>query len=193
MEQIVLTGKLRELGKKSDIKNLRKAGDIPCALYGAGIENVNFTITEKDVKMITFTPNSYIIELDIEGKKYLSIFHAIQYHPVNDEPLHLDFLAIDPAKPVTINIPVTIEGSSAGVKLGGKLMPGARKLKVRGMINDLPDFLPVDVTELQIGKQISAGELSYEGISILTPKTTIVCAVKATRATVAAAAAAAKK
>ena len=187
MQQITINGTNRVLGKKSDVKHLRKEGQVPCVLYGAGVENVIFSISAKDLKLITHTPNSYIINLDIEGKSYLAVFHAIQYHPISDEALHVDFLAVSEDKPVVIAIPVKVEGHSEGVKQGGKLVPGARKLKVSGLIKDLPDTLSVDITNLTIGKQINAGDLSYENIQIVSPKTTMVCAVKATRASAAAA------
>lgn len=182
MKQITLSGKSRVLGKKSDVKNLRKEGNVPCILYGAGVENVLFSVSAKDLKNITHTPNSYIINLDIDGKAYLAIFHDIQYHPISDEALHVDFLAVTEEKPVVIAVPVKVEGHSEGVKQGGKLVPGSRKLRVSGLIKDLPDELIVDITTLGIGKQINAGDLSYDNIQIVSPKTTMVCAVKATRA-----------
>ncbi len=187
MKQITLVGKNRVLGKKSDVKHLRKEGNVPCVLYGAGVENVIFSVTAKDLKNITHTPNSYIINLDIEGKSYLAVFHDVQYHPISDEALHVDFLAVSEDKPVTIAVPVKVEGHSEGVKQGGKLVPGARKLKVCGLIQNLPDVLNVDITTLGIGKQINAGDLNFENIQIVSPKTTMVCAVKATRASAAAA------
>ena len=186
MQQITLNGKGRVLGKKSDVKNLRKNGNVPCILYGAGVENVLFSVEAKELKNITHTPNSYIINLDIDGKVYMAIFHQIQYHPISDEALHVDFLAVSEEKPVAINVPVKIHGHSEGVKQGGKLVPGARKLRVMGLIANLPDELAVDITPLGIGKQINAGDLSYDNIQIISPKTTMVCAVKATRASAAA-------
>ena len=92
MQQITINGKGRVLGKKSDVKHLRKEGNVPCVLYGAGVENVIFSVTAKDLKLITHTPNSYIINLVIDGTSYLAVFHAIQYHPISDEALHVDFL-----------------------------------------------------------------------------------------------------
>jgi large subunit ribosomal protein L25 len=125
--------------------------------------------------------------MEIDGTEHLCVFHEAQYHPVTDEALNVDFLSISTDKPVVIDVPVVITGNSEGVKQGGKLVPGARKLKVSGLIKDLPDTLSVDITNLTIGKQINAGDLSYENIQIVSPKTTMVCAVKATRASAAAA------
>lgn len=192
MKEITLSGKLRVSGRKADVKSLRREGRVPCVLYGQGLEdNILFSIDEKELNTIIYTPNSYIVRLDIDGKQYLSIFHQAQFHPVEDQALHIDFLSISKDRPVVIDIPIRIAGNSEGVKQGGKLMVNSRKLKVLGDIDKLPDDLLVDITNLQLGKQISAGDLSYEGIKIISPKTTIVCSVKMTRAAIGAAAAAA--
>lgn len=193
MKEITLKGEIRTTNRKSDIKNLRNEGKVPCIFYGQGVENVMFAVEAKELKNITHTPASYIINLEINGASYKSTFHQIQYHPVTDEAMHVDFLAVIPGRPVTIDIPVDIFGNSEGVKQGGKLMVSARKLRVCGALENLPDTLPVDITELKLGKQISAGDLSYDGIQIVSPKGTVVCAVKMTRAALGAAAAAAAK
>ncbi|MDD2491420.1 MAG: 50S ribosomal protein L25/general stress protein Ctc [Bacteroidales bacterium] len=192
MKTIQLTGLARTISNKQAVKTLRREERVPCVLYGENIkENVIFSIDKKELGQIIYTPNSYIVELDVDGKKYLATFHSAQYHPVTDEPLHIDFLSIVEGKPVSINIPVVLQGNSEGVKQGGKLMQTTRKLKVSAMLDKLPDSLPVDITNLKLGKTIVAGELSYEGIQILTPKSAIICAVKMTRAAIGAAAAAA--
>lgn len=189
MKQVTLKGTCRAIGKKSDVKALRRSKLVPCVYYGNGVENTMFTVTLKDLEQLINTPNSYIIELDIDGKKQLAVLHAIQFHPVTDMPLHVDFLAIREDRPVVINVPLSITGNSIGVRQGGKLMVSSRKLKVSGMIKDLPDRLDVDVTELNIGKQIVAGDLHYDNIQIVSPKATIICSVRMTRAAAAAAAA----
>lgn len=186
MKQVSLKGQGRKVGNKQAIKTIRRAGDVPCNLYGNGIENILFTISAKDLKTITHTPNSYIIELDIDGAKYLSVLHEVQYHPLTDEALHVDFLAVDEKKPVAISVPVIVTGHAEGVKLGGKLVVSARKLKISALLDKLPDTIEVDSTPLGIGKQIVAGDLKYDGVTILSPKTTIICSVRSTRAAVAA-------
>lgn len=191
METIKIKGNARVIGNKQSLKQLRKTKEVPCVLYGHNVENVIFSISEKDLRSITHTPKSFIINVEIDGKEYTSVFHAAQYHPVTDEPLHVDFLAVSSAKPVIIDIPVVIVGNSEGVKQGGKLLVSSRKLKVSAPIDKLPDELKVDITDLQLGKTIVAGDLSFEGIQIVSPKSTIVCAVKMTRAALGAAAAAA--
>lgn len=192
MKTIQLDGLVRKVSNKQAVKTLRREERVPCVLYGESIkENILFSVDKKELGQIIYTPNAYIIELNIEGKKYLATFHNSQYHPVTDEPVHVDFLSISEGKPVTINVPVVLKGNSDGVKQGGKLMQSTRKIKVSATIDKLPDVLEVDITNLKLGKTIVAGELSYEGIQILTPKSTIICAVKMTRAAIGAAAAAA--
>lgn len=181
MKQLDLNGKARTIGRKADVKSVRKEERVPCVLYGQGIENVCFSIDEKDLKAITHTPYSYIINLDIDGKKQLALFHAIQYHPVTDRPLHVDFLAVDPSKPVTVSVPVVITGNSEGVKQGGKLNVAVRKLKISGMADILPDEITVDITPLGIGKHISAGDIKIDGVTMVTPKQTLICSIRNTR------------
>ena len=184
MKHIELKGQLREAGNKAAVKAVRRAGQVPCNIYGLGIENVLFTVDAQELKSITHTPNSYIVDLDLSnGTKMYAVLHEVQYHPVTDEALHADFLAVSEQKPVTIEVPVKVVGHSEGVKMGGKLLVSSRKLRVSAMMNNLPDVLEVDSTSLKIGKQIVAGDLNYEGVSIVSPKATIICSVRPTRAT----------
>ena len=184
MKHIELKGQIREAGNKAAVKAVRRAGQVPCNIYGLGIENVLFTVDAQDLKTITHTPNSYIVDLELNnGKKMYAVLHEVQYHPVTDEALHVDFLAVSEDKPVTIEVPVKVVGHSEGVKMGGKLLVSSRKLRVSAMMNNLPDVLEVDSTHLMIGKQIVAGDLNYEGVTIVSPKATIICSVRPTRAT----------
>ena len=184
MKHIELKGQVREAGNKAAVKAVRRAGQVPCNIYGQGIENVLFTVDAKDLKTITHTPNSNIIDLELnDGKKLYAVLHEVQYHPVTDEALHVDFLAVCEEKPVTIEVPVIVTGHSEGVKMGGKLLVSSRKLRVSAMMDKLPDVLEVDSTHLMIGKQIVAGDLNYEGVTIVSPKATIICSVRPTRAT----------
>ena len=138
----------------------------------------------QDLKTITHTPNSYIIDLELnDGKKLYAVLHEVQYHPVTDEALHVDFLAVCEEKPVTIEVPVIVTGHSEGVKMGGKLLVSSRKLRVSAMMDKLPDVLEVDSTHLMIGKQIVAGDLNFDGVTIVSPRATIICSVRPTRAT----------
>ena len=184
MKHIELKGQIREAGNKAAVKAVRRAGQVPCNIYGLGIENVLFTIDAQDLKLITHTPNSYIVDLELSnGTKMYAVLHEVQYHPVSDEALHVDFLAVSDEKPVTIEVPVKVVGHSEGVKMGGKLLVSSRKLRVSAMMSNLPDVLEVDSTHLMIGKQIVAGDLNYEGVTIVSPKATIICSVRPTRAT----------
>lgn len=188
MKHISLNGTLRTSGKKADVNAVRNADRVPCVIYGNGIENVLFSVDEKDLGAITNTPFSHIIDLDVDGKKYLAKLQDIQWHPVSDRPLHVDFIALSEDKPLTIEVPIKIVGNSEGVKQGGKLAVSARKLKVHGLMANLPDELEVDITPMGIGAQTFAKDLNFDNIQIASPKGTLVCAVRATRASAAAAA-----
>lgn len=183
MKHIELKGQLRQAGNKAVVKAIRKQGLVPCNLYGCGIENVLFTVSAQDLKSVTNTPASHIVDITLDnGEKYQAVLHEAQWHPVTDQALHVDFLAINDEKPVVIEVPVKVTGHSEGVKLGGKLEVKVRKLKVSALAANLPDEISVDVTHLQIGKRILAGDLEIENVTVVSPKATIICGVKATRA-----------
>ena len=184
MKHIELNGQIREAGNKAAVKAIRRAGQVPCNIYGLGMENILFSVDAQDLKTITHTPNSYIIDLKLnDGRGGCAVLHEVQYHPVTDEALHVDFLAVNEEKPVTIEVPVIVTGHAEGVKMGGKLLVSSRKLRISAMMDKLPDVLEVDSTHLMIGKQIVAGDLNYDGVSIVSPKATIICSVRPTRAT----------
>ncbi|MDR0582675.1 MAG: 50S ribosomal protein L25/general stress protein Ctc [Prevotellaceae bacterium] len=185
MKTIDVKGTARKDLKKSAVKALRRAGQVPCVIYGNGSENIHFTVDEKELKNLVYTPNVYLVNLDVEGKVSQAVMREIQFHPVTDKVLHIDFYAVDAAKPIAIDVPVTISGNSEGVRAGGKLHILNRKVKVSALPEDLPDTLPVDITSLALGKTITAGDLSFDKVNIITPKTTIICTVKMTRAAVA--------
>lgn len=183
MKHFELKGQVREAGNKALIKAFRKQGLVPCNLYGQGKENVLFTVEEKALYSLINTPASYIVDLDFgNGSVQTAIVHELQFHPVNDNCLHADFLAVSEDKPIAIKVPVTISGHAIGVQKGGKFVKRERELRISALMNNLPDSVNIDITELEIGKMIVAGDLHYDNISILTPKDTIMCSVKATRA-----------
>ncbi len=190
MQSIKLSAKKREEFGKKSTKAVRREGRIPAVVYGQG-EPVNFSLDIPDVKPLIYSPASYIVEFDIEGTKEVAVMREVQFHPVREEILHMDFYRVNESKPVTIDIPVRITGNSEGVKMGGKLVQNKRKLTVSGLMKDLPDELVVDITELGIGKTIFVGDLSYDNLRLLNPASTAVCAIRVTRAAAAAAAAAA--
>lgn len=191
METIKLQGiERKEFGKKGS-KDVRREGLVPAVLYGGHEEPILFSVNAKDLKQLLYTPNSYIIDLEIDGKKELAVMRDVQFHPVKDYPMHIDFFRVLPGKPVAIDVPIRIIGNSEGVKLGGKLTVQKRKLRIKGLVEHLPDFLEIDITNLAIGKSIFVGDLKFDNLTLLTPATTSVCAVIMTRAARGAAAAAA--
>lgn len=182
MKHFVLKGQVREVGNKAVIKEYRKQGLVPCNIYGSGVENILFTVTEKDLKGLTDTPASYIVDLELSnGQKYSAVIHELQYHPVKDNCLHADFLAVNEEKPISIMVPITITGHAAGVRAGGKFYKLVRELKVSALMKDLPDELVINIDKLQIGKRIVAGDLKYENVNVVSPKGTIICTVKSSR------------
>ena len=172
--------KREEYGKKA-AKTIRREGMVPCVLCGNG-ETVTFSVDPREVKPLIYTPNSYIVEFDLDGKKELAVLREAQFHPVREEILHLDFFRIADGKPVSIAIPVRLSGNAEGVKVGGKLVLSARKLTVSALVETLPDEMVVDVTNLGVGKTIFVGDLKFENLKFVTPATTAVCAVRVTRA-----------
>ena len=191
MESIELKASLRkETGKKSS-KTVRINENIPCVLYG-GKENVNFYTSESDFRHLLFTPKVYIINVDIDGNKHKAVIKDLQFHPVTDKLLHADFYELSEDKPVSVAIPVTLTGSSIGVREGGKLVMDKRKVLVRGLYKDIPDEIVVDITKLGVGKSIRVGEIVPDGAYEITlDKGAPVVSVRTTRAAVAAAAEAA--
>jgi large subunit ribosomal protein L25 len=186
MQVFELKGEVRtDLGKKAN-KALRKEEKVPCVIYG-GEENVHFVVAEKEFNKLLFTPNTYIINLTLGDKVMKAVLRETQFHPVSDRALHADFYQIFEDKAVAVDVPVKIEGFAKGVQAGGKLSVNMRRLKVKGFIKDLPDFLPVNVDEVGLGKAIQVGELSYENLELLNAKSAVVAQVRLTRAARAAA------
>lgn len=185
MKTIEIKGTARkELGKKAT-RELRKKQHVPCVIYG-GEEIIHFSAHENDFRHIVYTPNVYIINVDVEGKKLKAVMQDLQFHPVSDKIEHIDFYEVTDDKPLNIKIPVKLNGLAAGVQAGGKLYLLARYLKVKGLSKDLPDQLDVDVTKLELGKVIKVGELSFDNLQILENKGAVVAAVKLTRSSVSA-------
>lgn len=180
MLTIDLAGQSRtNLGKKES-KAIRANGLIPCVLYGAG-ENVNFTVDAKAFDKVIITPNVYVVELNIDGKAHKAILKEVQFHPVTDNVLHVDFLEVSEEKPFAVKLPIKITGHAEGVKLGGKLKVKMRKMKVSGLLKDLPAELEIDVTSLGLGHSIKLANVAFDGLTIEEPKSSVVCSVLATR------------
>lgn len=185
MQHFELKGQIRKAEGKAAIKKLRREGLVPCNLYGEGVENELFTVSEKDLRGLLFTPNSFIVDLDLGKKKVTAVLHELQFHPVTDACLHIDFLAVNETKPISINVPLNITGHAKGVQLGGKFYQNSRDLKISALMKNLPDSLDVDITEIGLDKKIKAGDLKYNNVTILSDKDTIICGVRTTRATAA--------
>ena len=192
MKHFQLNGQIREKGNKAVIKAFRRQGLVPCNLYGAGIDNILFTVNEKELMGLTHTPASYIVDLNLDGKTYTAVAHEYQWHPVDDNCLHVDFLAVNEQKPIVISVPLNISGHPVGVQAGGKFTQVSRSLKVKALMKDLHAQLDIDVTPLNINDRMVAGDLKFEGLQIVSDKNTIICCVNATRAMQQAAAEAAK-
>ena len=197
MKEISINGKKREAVGKKATKLLRKEGLVPCNLYGEARNEQKlptaeaFAVAASDLRKLIYTPEVYVVNLDIDGKQHKAVMRELQFHPVTDNVLHVDFYEITDTKPITIGIPVKLVGHAQGVRDGGRMNMSIRQIKVTAPYTQIPDHLDVDVTALRIGKSIKIGELSFEGLEIATPKEVIVCSVKATRQATAAAAAAA--
>ena len=181
MKTVSLSGSLRENVGKKDTKALRKAEMVPCVMYGAGEEQVHFATSEKNFKKILFTPETYIINFEVNGKTYKTILQDVQYHPVTDKVLHADFLIVKDNMPINVTLPITLEGSAAGVMRGGKPKLGIRKVKVCGLIKDLPDYIKVDINKVNIGEAIKVKDLNIENVTPITPGYTVIFAVNTAR------------
>lgn len=197
MKTFSVEGKSREVAttsadQKRALKALRKENQVPAVLYG-GEKVVHFNISQDSVRGLIYTPEVYLVELVIDGKKTMAIVKDSQFQPVTDELLHMDFQEIFADKPVVIDIPVALEGYAEGVKAGGKLTLRMRKLRVKALYSKLPEKLVINVDKLGLGKSMQVGELNFDGLELMNAKNAVVCSVQLTRAARGAAAAAANK
>jgi len=184
MKTFELKGEIRQDFGKKAAKSLRRQGLVPCVIYGGHEgENINFVVKQGDVRNLLYTPEVFLVNLELGDKKMQAILKESQFHPVKDTVLHLDFLHVFEDVPVVIELPVRLEGLAVGVKAGGKLSLDLRKLRVRALAANLPEQLVVNVTKLKIGKSIQVGDLSFEGLELLNAKNAVVCRVQVTRAT----------
>ena len=181
MKSITINGSTRKsLGKKST-KELRKQDMVPCVLYGEG-EPIHFTAKEIDFSKLIYTPNAHKVKIILEKKELDAILQDIQFHPLSDKILHIDFYQLNENKEVTMEIPVKTEGSAPGVLIsGGVLILNQRKLKVKALPKNLPDFITADISKLELGDKLYSSELKIENYEILHPHNTVVCQVKVAR------------
>ena len=198
MKQISINGTARtELGKKA-AKAIRNSGNVPCVLYGekkdanGQPEAIHFSVSEKEINKLIYTPHIYLVDINIDGEDHKGILKEVQFHPVKDNVLHVDFLEVHAEKPIVMGVPIAPQGLAEGVRAGGRLITMVRKLNVKALYSAIPEKLNIDVTALQLGKSIKVGDLHFENLELVTPKEVIVCTVKMPRAAMGAAAAAAK-
>jgi large subunit ribosomal protein L25 len=195
MREIEINGQKREATGKKASKMLRKEGLVPCNLYGEvrsenGLpEAMAFTASFSELRKAVYTPHVYVVNLNIDGKAHKAIIKELQFHPTTDALLHADFYEINETKPITVGIPVRLNGLAQGVREGGKLNLSIRKIDVTAPYKQIPEILDVDVTNLGLGKAIKVGELNFEGLELATSAQVVVCSVKETRASKSAAAA----
>lgn len=186
MKTFQLEGKSREIiarsaDQKRALKAMRQNNEIPAVLYG-GEKVVHFAITNDAVRKLIYTPEIFVVELTIDGQTQMAIMKEIQFHPVTDKILHIDFMAVSLDKPVEIEVPVALTGHAEGVKAGGKLTLQMRKLRVKAAYDQIPEKLIINVDNLGLGKTMQVGALHFEGLEIMNAKNAVVCAVQLTRA-----------
>ena len=194
-----------DLGKKA-AKKLRSENKIPAVLNGGEIIDLPYTaalkpgekiveigngkglittdlaVTQEAVRKLVYTPDIYAIELEVNGEKRMAVLKDLQFHPVKDTILHLDLLEVNDKKPVTIEVPVKLEGHAEGVKAGGKLNLSMKKIKVRAIYTEIPERVVINVDNLGLGKTLQIGELHFDGLELMNAKNAVVCAVQLTRA-----------
>ena len=195
MKEFSVSGTKRAATGKKAAKELRKEGLVPCNLYGEkkgenGLpEALSFAIPATQLRKVVYSPDVYVVNLTIDGEAHKAVMKELQFHPTTDALLHIDFFEVNETKPITIGIPVKLTGHAQGVRDGGRLSQAVRQLNVTAPYKQIPETLEIDVTNLKLGKAIKVAELSFDGLEIATPAQVVVCSVKATRASRAAAAA----
>jgi large subunit ribosomal protein L25 len=180
MKTITIAAERRtEVGKKST-RDLRKIDHVPCVIYG-GAEVIHFHAHENDFRNVVYTPSAYIIEIDLGGQKHKAVLQELQFHPVTDKLIHMDFVEVYDDKPVTVEVPIKLTGAAIGLKDGGKPRQRRRVLRVRGLLQHLPDVLEIDITDVAIGDVIKIGDLSYDNLEILDPARSMIYAIVSSR------------
>lgn len=181
MKSLEIKGEIRGKTGKKESKKLREQELVPCVLYGIG-EPVHFYTSFSEFRSLVYTPDVFVVNLNIGGETKQAIVQDMQWHPVDEKLLHADFLQISENVPIKIELPVTISGSAKGIKAGGKLKVNVRKLKVKGLVKDLPDTVNVDVSDLDLGQSLKVGDLVADKIEFLVSKSNVIATVAVTRA-----------
>lgn len=184
MKSITINGSKRESVGKKSTKALRNAEMVPCVLYGEN-EPIHFAAKELDFSKLVYTPNAHTVVIKTEDGEFKAVLQDIQFHPVSDKILHVDFYQLDEGKEISMNIPVVVEGAAPGVlNSGGTLILNKRKLRVRAIPSNLPDFIVADISGLELGNKLYTSQLAEEEFSFLHPDNTVVCQVKISRASI---------
>lgn len=191
MKSITIKGSERESVGKVATKALRNAGMVPCVIYG-GSQPVHFAAEEKAFKGLVYTPNAHTVVVDLAGKTSNVILQDIQFHPVSDKILHIDFFQLNDSKEITMEVPVKVTGTSPGVLLGGDLRLNLRRLKVKALPKNLPDYVEANISELEMGNKLYVTKLEAKNFKLMHPDNTVVAQVKISRAAMKAAQEAAK-
>ena len=184
MKTVSLSGSSRENVGSKDAKILRKEGRVPGVLYGNG-ENLHFHVKETELNKLVFTPDVNFIQIEMDGKSYKAIFKEIQFHPVTDRITHFDLMAVTEDKLVSIALPVKLTGNSPGVLNGGKLRQNYRKLKVKALAKDLPEYITLDISKLKIGMAIRLGEIEIPNVTLQGDMRDVAVSIKTSRNAVA--------
>ena len=183
MKTLAISVKERQNVGKTSTRALRNQGNVPCVLYG-GEKQVTFYAHENDFRKLVYTPNTFVVELNINGSKTKAIMQDIQFHPVTDKILHIDFLEVFDGKPITVSLPVVLEGVAIGVKNGGNLMFRIPKIVSKGLVANLPEAITINIEHLSIGMFISIKDIAVKGVEFLAPPNSVVVAVKTARAAI---------
>ena len=180
MKTLAISVKKRETVGKKDTRALRNQGNVPCVLYG-GEKQVTFYAHENDFRKLVYTKDTFVVELDINGDVINAVMQDIQFHPVSDKILHIDFLQVFDDKPVTVSLPVNLVGISKGVKNGGNLLFRRPKIITKGLVSNLPDAININIEDLDIGMFIYIKDINIEGCEFLAPPNSVVVGVKTAR------------
>lgn len=195
MLEISINGQSRNVIGKKASRDARREGMVPCNIYGekknadGAPEAETFVVPFSELRKVVYTPNVYVVNINLNGVVRQAILKEMQFHPVSDALLHVDFYEITPEKEITVGIPVKLNGLAQGVRDGGRINLSIRQIKVSGPYTAIPEILNIDVTNLELGKSIKVGELSFEGLKFATAPEVVVCSIQQTRASRAAAAA----
>lgn len=181
MKSVSISGSPRANVGKKDANALRGTKQIPCVLYG-GKEQIHFAVPEPSFKNLIYTPDVHTVDLEIGGNKYHAIIQEAQFHVINDSLLHVDFLEIQPGKPVVMNIPVRTTGTSPGVRAGGKLVKKLKTLRAKGAVDKMPDSINISIEPLEIGSSVRVRDIKIDGLTFLNAGNVTVVSVETTRA-----------